>query len=124
MTTLADLQARETKAAPKVVEDVAAIPAVVAVDVELTKLGTDKARSRYFGEIDGKAVSTLAYLPGQLPEILKGETLELSMGDATSTTKGGRTKVKWEQETAEGMVLVLGYLPEDAKHVEAFSLSF
>jgi hypothetical protein len=124
MTTLADLQAREIAVTPTVEVEVSEIPAIVPFDVELTKLGTDKAKTRYFGELDGQAVSTLAYLPGQLPEVLKGQTLELAIGDATSKTAKGRTKLTWEQETAEGMVLVLGYVPEDAAHVEGFALSF
>ena len=63
-------------------------------------------------------------LPGKLPEALKGESLELSLGDATSKTTKGRTKVTWEQETAEGMLLVLGYMPKDASHVEGMTLNF
>lgn len=124
MTTLADLQAREIAVTTTDEVEVSEIPSTVPFDVELTKLGTDKARTRYLGELDGQAVTTLAYLPGALPEVLKGQTLELAIGDAVSKTDDGRTKLKWEQETAEGMVLVLGYVPADATHIEGFALTF
>ena len=50
MPTLADLQAAETTTeAP--VQEAHVLPANVVFDVELTKLGTDKARTRYMGEM-------------------------------------------------------------------------
>ena len=123
MPTLADLQAAETTTeAP--VQEAHVLPANVVFDVELTKLGTDKARTRYMGEIADAKASVLAYLPGQLPEVLKGQTLDLSIGEATSKTKDGRTKISWVQDTSEGAVLVLGYVPADADHIESFALNF
>lgn len=124
MATLADLQAAESSTEAAVEVEAAVLPKNVVFDVELTKLGTDKARTRYFGSIDEAKASVLAYLPGNLPEALKGDTLDLSIAEATSKTKDGRSKVKWQQDTPEGVVLVLGYLPEAATHVESFTLNF
>jgi hypothetical protein len=121
--TLEALQTKsETPIEPQV--EAAELPKVPALTAELTKLGTDKARTRFNAKgVEG--VSALVYLPGQLPEQLKGQTLDLTMGEATgSKTKDGRTKITWESSTPEGNVLVLGYVPEDAKHLTGLAISF
>ncbi len=124
--TLADL--RKTKVNTETaVEAVTGddLPEVVVASAELTKLGTDKARTRFNAKAYGDAVTVLVYLPGQLPELLAGESLDLAMGDADSvSTKDGRTKIQWTSSTEEGEVLVLGYLPEDADHVTGISVQF
>lgn len=123
MMTLADLQAQEAPEATTdtVVEE--AIPAVVKHAVELTKLGTEKARTRYFAK-DART-SVLVYLPGSVPEQLAGQTLELPLAAASSKTAKGRTKLEWNSEVkGQGNVTVYGYVPADAKHVTGFAVTF
>lgn len=123
--TLADVQASEAKASVEApVAPSFKVPAVPVLDVEITKLGTDKARTRYLGEIGDGAVSALVYAPGDMPETFKGETLELTLKGAESKTRDGRTKISWTQETAEGVLLVLAYVPEEASHITGFKLQF
>lgn len=122
MMTLADLQAQEAPATAPV-EAAQDIPAIVKHAVELTKLGTEKARTRYFAK-DGNGTSVLVYLPGSVPEQLAGKELELPIGNASSSTKKGRTKLTWEHGESPNHVTVYGYVPADAKHITGFVVQF
>lgn len=121
--TLADLQAAEApakEAAPAT--PVQEIPAAIVHNVKLSKLGTERRRTSYFATDGLTKVS--AYLPGKLPETLKGQSLELGLADASSSTKKGKTSLTWEQETAEGLLSVFATVPAKAKHVTSVTVNF
>lgn len=127
MMTLGDLQAQAQEQEQEQVAEVSAeeIPAQPVIPVELTKLGTERARTRYNGDGFDARVRVLAYLPGSLPEQVQGETLALVVGSADeASTKDGRTKVQWTSSTPEGEALFIGYVPEDAKHVTQIGVQF
>jgi len=130
--TLADLQSKSIVSEPAKADApvfaAADLPAVIEMTASITKLGTETARTRYEAKGFDGVVKALVYLPGELPEAFKGQTLELTFGEAESskpvTDNPDRSKVTWNTDTAQGKLTVYGYLPADAKHVTGMSITF